>query len=392
MRIAVTGIGLATAIGIEADEVLHAMKSKIDGLAPVSLFETKHRLPVAEVKLTNAQLYEKLGITAGTFSRTALLGILAASRTLKDAQLDDVENLKIGLISSTSTGGMDLTENFYREFMADNRKGRLRNVVSHDCADSTLRIADYCGICHFSTTISTACSSAANAIMAGARLIENGFLDYALVGGTDALCKFTLNGFNALMILDENPCRPFDISRAGLNLGEGAGFLLLQPEKKLQRAPYCYLSGYANANDAFHQTATSANGEGAYLSMKKALEKSGLQPQEIDYINVHGTGTQNNDASEGAALLRIFGENVPAFSSTKPFTGHTLAAAGGIEAVFSVLSVHKDIVFPNLNFRNPMENTPLIPETEFLENRDIQHVMSNSFGFGGNSSTLIFSK
>lgn len=392
MRIAITGIGVATAIGTKPDEVLHAIKNKTHGLAPVSLFETKHRLPVAEVKLTNAQLYKKLGIANKTLSRTAILGILAASHALRDAQLDDVGNLKIGVISSTSTGGMDLTENFYHQFMTDNRKGRLRHVVSHDCADSTLRIADYCNIRHFSTTISTACSSAANAIISGARLIENGFLDYALVGGTDALCKFTLNGFSALMILDKNPCRPFDASRAGLNLGEGAGFLLLQPEKNLHRAPYCYLSGYANANDAFHQTATSANGEGAFLSMGKALTKSKLQPNEIDYINIHGTGTQNNDTSEGAALSRIFGEKIPAFSSTKPFTGHTLAAAGGIEAVLSVLSVHKGVVFPNLNFQNPMENTTLIPETEFMENMDIRHVMSNSFGFGGNSSTLIFSK
>lgn len=152
------------------------------------------------------------------------------------------------------------------------------------------------------------------------------------------------------------------------------------------------VSGYGNANDAFHQTASSENGDGAYLAMKKAFEVSGLKPSEIDYINVHGTATPNNDLSEGRALLRIYGdEKVPDFSSTKPFTGHTLAAAAAIEAVYSVLAIQNNVVYPNLNFEIPMEEFELQPQTS-LKNKNIEHVLSNSFGFGGNCSTLIFSK
>ena len=151
------------------------------------------------------------------------------------------------------------------------------------------------------------------------------------------------------------------------------------------------MSGYANANDAFHQTASSENGEGATLAMKKALEIANLNPNEIDYINAHGTATPNNDSSESKAILRVFKNNIPSFSSTKGYTGHTLAAAGAIEAVYSVLALQHDIVFPNLNFETPISETSLIPVTEVLH-KSINHVLSNSFGFGGNCSTLIFSK
>ena len=149
--------------------------------------------------------------------------------------------------------------------------------------------------------------------------------------------------------------------------------------------------GSGNANDAFHQTASSENGEGAYLAMKKAFETANIQPHNIDYINVHGTATNNNDITEGRALKRIFGEDVPIFSSTKPYTGHTLAAAASVEAVFSLLSLQHSIVYPNLNFQSPIEELNIFPSTE-VKNKDIQYVLSNSFGFGGNCSTLIFSK
>lgn len=221
-------------------------------------------------------------------------------------------------------------------------------------------------------------------------MIRQGMLDVVIAGGTDALCKFTLNGFASLQILDKAPCRPFDATRSGLNLGEGAGYLVLQSEASLHKTPYCLLSGYANANDAFHQTASSSDGTGAYLAMKKALEKAALQPEEVGYINAHGTGTSNNDLSESAAFLRLFGEKVPPFSSTKPFTGHTLGAAGGIEAVLSVVSLSKGIIYPNLNFSRPIPETRLTPVTEYREGKEIRAALSNSFGFGGNNSSLVF--
>jgi 3-oxoacyl-[acyl-carrier-protein] synthase-1 len=155
---------------------------------------------------------------------------------------------------------------------------------------------------------------------------------------------------------------------------------------------YCRLSGYANANDAYHQTASSPEGAGSFLAMRSALEKSGLKPEDIDYINLHGTGTQNNDVAEGTAIKRLFGENYPKLSSTKSFTGHTLGGSGGMEAVFSAMAVRYGIVYPNLRWKTAMKELLIVPETRFLKNQPLKHVLSNSFGFGGNCSALIFSK
>lgn len=391
MKIYITGTGIVSGIGINAEENLYAIRHKSHGMGKVTLFPTSLDVPVSEVKYTNEQLKELLALPSGkTCSRTALLGILAAKEALSDSDIA-VNAQRTGLISSTSVGGMDLSENFYVDFRKDKAKGRLRDIVSHDCGDSTQKIASYLGITDYVTTISTACSSAGNAIMLGARMIRNGLLDAVIVGGTDALCKFTLNGFNSLMILDKELCKPFDKSREGLNLGEGAGYLVLQSEKTLKRKPYCILSGYSNANDAYHQTATSPEGDGPYLCMREAVEMANILPRDVDYINVHGTGTPNNDLSEGKAIIRLFGESTPGFSSLKPFIGHTLGASEGIEAALSVLSISKGIVYPNLNFKEPIEDTNLIPITEWDEGLPIKHVLSNSFGFGGNDSSLLFS-
>ena len=223
-------------------------------------------------------------------------------------------------------------------------------------------------------------------------MLRHGVVDRVVVGGTDALSRFTLGGFKSLQILDDRPCRPFDATRAGLNLGEGAGYLVLQRDDTLSREPYGYLAGWANANDAFHQTASSENGEGAWRAMSGALERAGVAPGEVDYINVHGTGTPNNDLTEGRALRRLFGDRVPPFSSTKGFTGHTLAAAGGIEAVFSVVALHRGAIWPNPNFATPIEELGLRPECRLREGEALGYVLSNSFGFGGNCASLLFSK
>lgn len=419
MKIYVTGLGIVSGIGIGVSENIEALRQGKHGIGKVTLFPTALDVPVSEVKHNNEELKQLLGISPQrTVSRTALLGMVAAKEALEDAGLNqrtsryaqqpsqhiqqppqqdsqqtqqDSQPLRIGFISATSVGGMDLSEHFYESFKENPKRGRLREVISHDCGASTELIASYLGINDFITTISTACSSAANAIMLGARMIKHGLLDAVVVGGTDALCRFTLNGFNSLMILDKAHCRPFDRSRTGLNLGEGAGYLVLQSESSLRRTPYCELSGYANTNEAYHQTGSSPEGDGAFLSMSEAIASSGISPEEIDYINVHGTGTPGNDASEGMALRRIFGEHVPPFSSVKAFIGHTLGASEGIEAVYSVLSLYKGMIYPNLNFTDAMPETGLIPETTFREGIPVRHVLSNSFGFGGNDSSLLFS-
>ncbi len=394
MSAAVTGIGCISGLGCGAEEHLQAFRAGGSGLGKVTLFQTRLQVPVAEVKVSNEQLKSYLGVDSDRlFSRTALLGMTASKQAFQDAGLSN-SHLRIGLVSSSSVGGMDLSEQFFADYAANPQKGRLRMAAHHDIGDHTESIADYLQLDGFWTSISTACSSSANSIMFGARMIEQGLLDVVIAGGTDALCRFTLNGFNSLMILDNVPCRPFDESRAGLNLGEGAGYLVLQSEKSLMPGSkvYCRLTGYANANDAYHQTASSPEGEGAFLAMRYALEKAGIEPSVVDYINVHGTGTSNNDLSESTAIKRLFGEHVPPFSSTKSFTGHTLGAAGGLEAVFSVLAISERVIYPSLNFRTPITQTGLSPVTRMMEDQDITTVLSNSFGFGGNNASLIFQK
>ena len=390
-KIYVTGLGVISGIGKGVEENLDSLKAGKHGMGKITLFPTALDVPVSEVKQSNEELKKLLSLPSGkTYSRTALLGLWAAQEAARDAELD-FTSPRIGLISSTSIGGMDASERFYASFREDNRKGRLRDIISHDCGSSTEMIAAYLGVKGTVTTLSTACSSAANAIMLGARLIRHGLLDAVLVGGTDALCRFTLNGFNSLMILDKEHCRPFDRTRAGLNLGEGAGYLVLQSEKSLTKAPYCELSGYANANEAYHQTGSSPDGNGPFLSMSQAIASAGLTDGAIDYINVHGTGTPSNDASEGKAIRRIFDTRIPPFSSVKAFIGHTLGASEGIEAVYSVLSIRHGLIYPNLNFHLSDEESGLIPETVFRSGLPIRHVLSNSFGFGGNNSSLVFS-
>ena len=391
----VAGIGVISGIGNNVAEHLHAFEQEAHGMAAVTHFNTIHQndYPVAEVKLNNDELAE-LAHLPGNYSRTTLLSLIAAREALDDAGIPGLENLRAGFISANTVGGMDKSEDFFANFLADNNKGKLRDVYDHECGSMTEIVADQLGLTDFMTTISTACSSSANSIMYGARLIKNDALDVVVAGGTDALTKFTLNGFSTLMILDKQLCRPFDETREGLNLGEGAGYLVLVSEKvmnTLNKDPYCLISGYKNSNDAYHQTASSPDGTGSYLAMKGALTKSGLQPSDIDYINLHGTGTPNNDSSEGIAIKRIFDPHYPPVSSTKSYTGHTLGASGGIEAVFSVLAVKHGLVFSNLRFETQMNEVTFAPETRFLTGQDIRHVMSNSFGFGGNCTSLIFS-
>lgn len=392
----VAGIGIISAIGNNAAECLDALQNGRTGIGDMHYFDSVHRqkIPVAEVKLSNEELAQRSGLP-DTKSRTALLSMVAAKEALNNAGIENIAALRTGFISANSVGGMDKTEKFFIPFLSDNKKGRLRDVVHHECGSITELVADQLGIKDYITTISTACSSSANAIFFGARLIKNNVVDVVVAGGTDALTRFTLNGFNTLMILDEQFCQPFDENRRGLNLGEGAGYIVLVSPKvaaTLNKKPSVILSGYCNANDAYHQTASSPDGNGSFLAMSGALKKSGLLPADIDYINLHGTGTQNNDIAEGTAIKRLFGPQYPKMSSTKAFTGHTLGASGGIEAVFSVLAIQQGIIYPNLHLQTPMKDLPFTPVTELIRNTTVQHVLSNSFGFGGNCSSLIFSK
>jgi 3-oxoacyl-[acyl-carrier-protein] synthase-1 len=396
-KIVVTGMGIITAIGKDPAENLNALKNCEHGVGPIRYLDTtlKDELIAAEIPLSNDDLAALAGIKDPEYyTRTALLGLIAAKQAFSSgiSAYGIEDNSRTALVSSTTVGGMDKTERFYRDYIDSDRYSRF--VHTHNCADSTMKICEELGLRHRHTTISTACSSSLNAILFGARLIKHGLADRVIAGGTDALSKFTLNGFNTLMILDKDHCRPMDASRTGLNLGEGAAYIVLESVEealKHDKKIYCEITGYANANDAFHQTASSPEGYGPYLSMKAAMDMSSLDPAEIGYINAHGTGTDNNDLTEGLAIERIFGENIPPVSSTKPYTGHTLAAAGVVETVFSIFALEEQILLPNLNYKTRIEELSFEPVKE-LKHAKIDHVLTNSFGFGGNDSSLVLSK
>ncbi|MGE0638565.1 MAG: beta-ketoacyl-[acyl-carrier-protein] synthase family protein [Bacteroidia bacterium] len=398
-RIAITGLGIISAIGDNVQQNLDSLRAKRSGIGQINYLNTIHKgiLPVAEVKHSDEELLKLAGIKEDTgYTRTALLGMIAAREAFENSGGNKNGNKRTALISATTVGGMGSTEKYYLDYIDLDKSGFFEKYVdAHDCGDSAEKIADSLGIKDFITSINTACSSSANALMLGARLIRHGIVDRVVAGGVDPLTKFTINGFNTLMILDKEYCKPFDKNRTGLTLGEGAGFVVLEKFSEAQREGkqiYCELTGYANTCDAYHQTASSPEGTGAFLSMSKALTLSGLKVSDIDYVNVHGTATQINDLSEGNAMLRFFEGKVPKFSSTKGYTGHTLGAAGGIEAVFSSLTIHTNTIFPNLNFKEKMDEIDLIPVTDVLENAGVRNVLSNSFGFGGNNTSLLFSK
>jgi 3-oxoacyl-(acyl-carrier-protein) synthase len=390
----ITGMGIISAIGTSVQENRDSLKNERGGITQLELYPTAYagKLPFGEIKISSATLNEKLFANPDpAINRTGLLVLHAAEEAVRDSGLkkEQLASTETALVGATTIGGMSLTDEIFHD--AREITTGTPYTSSYDYASVTLVVQKRFGILGEISTINTACSSSANAISFGARLIKHGFAKRALVGGADCIAKFTINGFNALNILSKERCAPFDRDRSGLNLGEGAAFLVLEREEDVKgKKVYAELSGFANRNDAFHPSSISAAGEGPYLSMKEALERAGLHVPDIGYINAHGTGTENNDETESRAMQRLFG-TPPPFASTKSFTGHTLGASGAIEAVYSILSLIHQELYPSLQFREPIPATLFEPVKHYRQ-QNIRHVMSNSFGFGGNCTTLIFSK
>ena len=399
MNIVITAEGIVSAIGNNEAEVVESLRSKRSGIGEMRYLRSAHKeLPVGEVKMSNEEMKASLDIPVDSeVSRTSLMGIMAI-RQLVDTlpacgKSDGVAQRvaqRIVLVSGTTVGTMDITENHFAHILDEQDHSYF---AYHGCGGSTQCIADYFGVFSDVATISTACSSAANAILFGANLIKAGEADVVVAGGSEALSRFHLNGFNSLMILDRERCRPFDSTRSGLNLGEGAAYVVLESEDHAKRRGaeiHAYLSGYGNACDAFHQTASSDNGEGAFLAMREALAMAHLKPEDIQYVNAHGTGTPNNDQSESVALRRVFGDRMPLVSSTKSFTGHTTSASGSIEAVVCLLAMRYGFVPANIGWCNQMPDG--VTPTLGVDSIELCNVVCNSFGFGGNDTSLVFSK
>lgn len=393
-RVVVTGIGMITAIG---DTVTHNRESLMQGKSGIGHavhFQSKYTgvLPFAEIKYSTQELADILNINQPGVTRTDLVALHAFKEAIADANLSQeiLQNADTALIGASTVGGMCLTDEMYADANHTGNEGS-EYLGAYSNSACTMFLQSQYNIGGIVNTFNTACSSSANSIMYGAKLIKNGLAKRVIAGGVDTLAKFTVNGFNSLMILSNEPCRPFDAARKGLNLGEAAAFLVLEKEEDAAgKTIYAEVKGYGNSNDAYHPSSTSPEADGPFFCMQRALESAGLQPHEIDFINAHGTATENNDETESIAMKRLF-ETPPEFASTKSYTGHTLGAAGAVEAVYSILNLHHQEVYPSLNFNDVIEATQLVPVLEY-QNKKLSHVMSNSFGFGGNCSSLVFSR
>ncbi|MDO6429982.1 beta-ketoacyl-[acyl-carrier-protein] synthase family protein [Flavitalea sp. BT771] len=392
-RVFITGMGVISAIGNTVTENHSALKNGVCGITTTAdpVAGSIH-VPLAAVSLDNELLRKKLQVHDPAVTRTTLLALHAFREAVQDAGLtaEELNSDRTALIGGTTVGGMSQADELYRD--VSQRYTDSPFLSSYDCSSVFMFLQESHRMEGIVDTINTACSSAANAIGYGTRLIRSGLAKRAIVGGADSLSKFTISGFKALHILSPEICRPFDRHRQGLNLGEGAAFLVLEGEEEIptHKKVYAEVKGYFNSSDAFHPTSLSADGEGPHLAMQGALNAAGLNASEVDFINAHGTATENNDESESKAMIRVFGEPPP-FISTKSNTGHTLGAAAAVEAVYSLLSLAHQEIYPSLHFSQGIPGLDLHPVTSYRR-CPLRHVMSNSFGFGGNCVSLIFSK
>ncbi len=296
---------------------------------------------------------------------------------------------RIGVFLGTSTSGVGQGEIAYAS--RDSKRGTLPDDFRYGTTQQMFSVADFTrrmlGLRGVAEVVSTACSSSAKVFAVAQRFISAGFCDAAVVGGVDSLCQMTLYGFNSLQLVSEEPCRPADRDRNGLNIGEAAGFALLEWQQS--DTDICLL-GCGETSDAWHMSSPRPNGSGAAMAMRAALTDAGLEPSQIDYVNLHGTATHANDLAEDAALLDVFNGDVLC-SSTKGFTAHALGAAGIVEALFSYIAIENNVAFRSLNTANVDKRirSPILLETARLP---VENVMTNSFGFGGTNASLIFGR
>lgn len=387
--LAVTDHTLASALGVGRAATLAALRDGRSGLARKTFETAALDTWIGEVEGVDAQA---LPLALADFdcrnNRLAWLGLQADGFTASVARARArFGPRRIGVFLGTSTSGILQTELAYRRrdpatgaLPADFRYAQTHNTYS--VVDFTRRVLELEGP---SCAVSTACSSSAKVFGHAARLIELGVIDAAVVGGVDSLCLTTLYGFNSLELLSDDICRPWDAQRHGLSLGEAAAFALLERDAA---APQAWLRGVGESSDGFHMSSPHPQGAGAAEAMQAALAQAGVAPGEIDYLNLHGTATPNNDSAEDLAVNAVFGDRLPC-SSTKGATGHTLGAAGGVEAAIAMLALEHGLMPGGLNRRTP--DTAL--RSRYLDANGearLRLVASNSFGFGGSNACLVF--
>ena len=384
--LAISAYTATTALGRGKAALLDALRRGKGGLKPNDFDRAELRASIGRVAgLEDLPVTGPLAEFDCRNNRLALLGLQ------QDAFIESVSGAKakygpqrIALLLGTSTSGILQTELAYRRRDAE---GNLPADVRYRHAQNLFSMTDYArrvlGLEGPAMTISTACSSSAKVFAAASRYIEAGLVDAAVVGGVDSLCLTTMHGFTSLQLVSDEPCRPFDAQRKGMSIGEAAGFALV--EKSDSQVKFL---GYGESSDAYHMSTPQPEGEGALGAMRQALERAGLQPKDIDYVNAHGTATPANDRAEDRALVRLFERRVPV-SSTKGYTGHTLGAAGIVEAVVCFFAIEHGLLPATLNSRTV---EPGLESQILLENRaaPVRRALSNSFGFGGSNCSLVF--
>lgn len=394
MTIAVTGLGAVTALGASAHESFDRILAGERGLRELSLFDpgdVRTRL-VAEVPDLRVP-------PDPAASRTSELACLAAREAIAQARLD-VHTRRVGLVLAGTTGEMLETEPLFAALFATRRgdgsaarREALSRMLDHPLSAPTDRLVAELGPFRRARSLSSACSGGANALVVGALWLELGLVDAVVCGGADALCSVTLSGFSALGALDPAGARPFDVSRRGLTLGEGAGMLVLERAEDATTRAICTLLGWASRAEAHHVTNPEPTGAAPFEAMRAALARAGLGPSDVDYVNAHGTGTPLNDPMEARALARLFGADlarVPV-SSQKGMIGHTLAAAGAVEAVITALAIERGVVPPTGGLREPDPACALRHVTR-AERRAVGAAISSSFGFGGMDTALVLGR
>jgi len=383
MKIYVTGVGLISAAGKTCAETLESFKAGERRTSAVSLFSTQIKSPAYEVKNFSRHYFpEKL--------RTLNLCLAAIEDALTDAGLKNkLQGKRIGIAMGTTVGSILNDLDFYRVY-------REKGKSSMESVDRYLQ-GNLASAAHAflktegpSMTVVNACASGTDAIGIAMSWIKSGLCDIAIAGGSDEMNRVPLCGFGSLGILSESLCAPFDKNRTGLNLGEGAGALVLEGETSLQKrahAPRAAVRGYGTCNDAHHLTSPDPQGIGLEKAITSALHEARVQPSEISFINAHGTGTQDNDLVEGFVLNKLFGPNIK-FLSTKGYTGHALGAAGGLEAGFCILALESGWIPQSAGFKNKDPQIPIAPVTKVTPVKK-SFAVSTSLGFGGCNAALV---
>lgn len=404
--VVVTGMGIISALGRDLAAFADGLRAGRCGIGPLTLFDAAGSRSELCGQAPAPELPELMarGALPRHTSRPDRFGLRAALDAVADAGLSAGALGDAAVLWGIGTGGAAETEDYLRALLAEDAEGAqelalppAQKLISHQPAAVTDLVARALAAGGPRSTIMTACSSSAIALSQAMDLIALGRVEVALAGGAEGLCRLTCAGFSALRATSPELCRPFDIERKGLNLGEGAAMLVLESEEHARRRGariYAYLRGAGLSCDAHHMTAPHPEGAGALRAMQAALRDARLQPENIGYINAHGTGTPHNDAAESAAVRALLGvraAQVPV-SSIKSMVGHTLGAAGAIEAVASVLAIVDESLPPTAHLQNPDPAFGLDFIIGSARSMRVDVVMSASFAFGGNNAVLIFAR